>query len=185
MSGNRNFEGRVNPLVKANYLASPPLVVAYALAGTVDIDLASEPLGTDSHGQAVFLRDIWPAAEEIHQAEAKRACCRKCSPSGMPKPSSRTRNGMRSRSTDADLYAWDPHSTYIQEPPFLVDLTAEVRPIQPIRGARVLAVLGDSVTTDHISPAGSIAKDSPGRQVPDRPRCRPDGFQQLRIATWQ
>jgi aconitate hydratase len=160
LSGNRNFEGRVNPLVKANYLASPPLVVAYALAGTIDIDLATEPLGTDSHGQAVFLRDIWPATREIHQAI--ETCV-------LPEMFTlRYAEAMASNAkwnaiqvAEADLYPWDPRSTYIQEPPFLVDLTAEIRPVQPVRGARVLAVLGDSVTTDHISPAGSIAKDSP------------------------
>jgi aconitate hydratase len=176
LSGNRNFEGRVNPLVKANYLASPPLVVAYALAGTIDIDLATEPLGTDSHGQAVFLRDIWPATREIHQAI--ETCV-------LPEMFTlRYAEAMASnakwnaiRVAEADLYPWDPRSTYIQEPPFLVDLTAEIRPVQPVRGARVLAVVGDSVTTDHISPAGSIAKDSPAGQVLDRARCRPDGFQ--------
>jgi aconitate hydratase len=160
LSGNRNFEGRVNPLVKANYLASPPLVVAYALAGTIDIDLATEPLGTDSHGQAVFLRDIWPATREIHQAI--ETCV-------LPEMFTlRYAEAMASNAkwnaiqvAEADLYPWDPRSTYIQEPPFLVDLTAEIRPVQPVRGARVLAVVGDSVTTDHISPAGSIAKDSP------------------------
>ncbi|MHB8971445.1 MAG: aconitate hydratase AcnA [Pirellulaceae bacterium] len=160
LSGNRNFEGRVNPLVKANYLASPPLVVAYALAGTVDRDLVTEPLGCDPAGQAVYLRDIWPSAAEIREAEAT---------SLLPEMfTERYAEALESneqwnaiRVTDADLYDWDPHSTYIQEPPFLVDLTTEVRPIQPIRGARVLAVLGDSVTTDHISPAGSMAKDSP------------------------
>ena len=160
LSGNRNFEGRVNPLVKANYLASPPLVVAYALAGTVDIDLVTQPLGRDSTGQAVFLRDIWPSADEIRAAEAS---------SVLPEMfTERYAEALESNEkwnaikvTDADLYDWDPNSTYIQEPPFLVDVTAELRPIEPIRGARVLAVLGDSVTTDHISPAGSIAKDSP------------------------
>jgi aconitate hydratase len=160
LSGNRNFEGRVNPLVKANYLASPPLVVAYALAGTVDTDLVTQPLGRDSTGQAVFLRDIWPSADEIRAAEAS---------SVLPEMfTERYAEALESNEkwnaikvTDADLYDWDPNSTYIQEPPFLVDVTAEVRPIEPIRGARVLAVLGDSVTTDHISPAGSIAKDSP------------------------
>jgi aconitate hydratase len=160
LSGNRNFEGRVNPLVKANYLASPPLVVAYALAGTVAIDLQSDPLGKDPTGQPVYLRDIWPSADEIRQAEEA---------SVLPQMfTERYAEAMESNEkwnaiqvTDADLYSWDPNSTYIQEPPFLVDITAEVRPIQPLHAARVLAVLGDSVTTDHISPAGSIGKDSP------------------------
>lgn len=160
LSGNRNFEGRINPLVKANYLASPPLVVAYALAGTVAIDLQHEPLGQDTAGKPVYLRDIWPSAEEIRQAELG---------SVLPEMfTERYAEAMESNEkwnaiqvTDADLYNWDPDSTYIQEPPFLVNLTAEVHPIQPLRTARVLAVLGDSVTTDHISPAGSIGKDSP------------------------
>ncbi len=160
LSGNRNFEGRVNPLVKANYLASPPLVVAYALAGTVAIDLQSDPLGKDPTGQPVYLRDIWPSADEIRRAEEA---------SVLPQMfTERYAEAMESNEkwnaiqvTDADLYSWDPNSTYIQEPPFLVDITAEVRPIQPLHAARVLAVLGDSVTTDHISPAGSIGKDSP------------------------
>ncbi len=160
LSGNRNFEGRVNPLVKANYLASPPLVVAYALAGTVDIDLVNDPLGKNAQGQDVLLRDIWPSNDEIRQAVESSVL-----PELFVKEYSTAldSNAMWNaiEVTDADLYAWDPKSTYIQEPPFLVDLTAEVAPIQSIRGARVLALLGDSVTTDHISPAGSIAKDGP------------------------
>ncbi|MHB0956336.1 MAG: aconitate hydratase AcnA [Pirellulaceae bacterium] len=160
LSGNRNFEGRVNPLVKANYLASPPLVVAYALAGTVDIDLLTEPLGRDSTGKSVFLRDIWPSGEEIRAAEATSLLPEMFTERyAQALESNETWNAIQV--TEAEIYDWDPHSTYIQEPPFLVDVTAEVPPIQPIRNARVLAVLGDSVTTDHISPAGSIAKDSP------------------------
>jgi aconitate hydratase len=160
LSGNRNFEGRINALVKANYLASPPLVVAYALAGTTDIDLTTEPLGQDSAGCNVYLEDVWPATEEIQRTVAE------CFDAQMFV--SRYRSAFESNETwnripvtASDLYAWDARSTYIQEPPFLAGVTAEVAPIQPLRGARVLAVLGDSVTTDHISPAGSIAKDSP------------------------
>ncbi len=160
LSGNRNFEGRINPLVKANYLASPPLVVAYALAGTTDIDLVTEPLGKGSDGSDVYLQDIWPSSEEIQRTID--ACV-------LPEM-------FRSRYTDVmtsnakwnelptsqgDLYRWDAQSTYIQEPPFLLNLAKEPGPIQPIVGARVLALLGDSVTTDHISPAGSIAAKSP------------------------
>ena len=162
LSGNRNFEGRINPLVKANYLASPPLVVAYALAGTVDIDLATEPLGTGSDGRPVYLKDIWPIAAGSGRGGGRRRFGPRCS-----------------AAATADVFeanaAWNalpvtprascspgtPASTYIQEPPFLIDLAAEPGPIQPIRGARVLAALGDSVTTDHISPAGSIAATSP------------------------
>ncbi|MCY2988670.1 MAG: aconitate hydratase AcnA [Planctomycetota bacterium] len=168
LSGNRNFEGRVNPLVKANYLASPPLVVAYALAGTTDIDLVTEPLGQDARGQAVYLRDLWPTREEI-----QRALAESISPEMFRARYGRAFDGNamwnRIPVTAGDLYAWDEASTYIQEPPFLVDLTPEVSPIQPLRGARVLALLGDSVTTDHISPAGSIGKTSPaGRYLIER-----------------
>jgi aconitate hydratase len=160
LSGNRNFEGRVNPLVKANYLASPPLVVAYALAGTTDIDLTTEPLGQDPQGHDVYLKEIWPSDTEIADAIAHSI-----QPEMFLQQYSHAfdANEMWNRIaiSGGDLYAWDEKSTYIQEPPFLVELTREVSPIQPLRSARVLAVLGDSVTTDHISPAGSIAKDSP------------------------
>jgi len=160
LSGNRNFEGRVNPLVKANYLASPPLVVAYALAGTTEIDLTTEPLGQDSHGKDVMLSEIWPTHEEIEQTIASSV-----DPQMFRDQYSHAfdANEMWNKIaiTEGELYAWNDKSTYIQEPPFLVDLTPEVSPIQPLAGARVLALLGDSVTTDHISPAGSIAKDSP------------------------
>ncbi len=160
LSGNRNFEGRVNPLVKANYLASPPLVVAYALAGTTDIDLINEPIGVGNGGEEVFLKDIWPTNDEVRQTLAK---------SVLPQMfASRYSNVFAANETwnkikvaEGDLYQWDEHSTYIQEPPFLSDMTVEVGKIQPITGARVLAVLGDSVTTDHISPAGNISKTSP------------------------
>jgi aconitate hydratase len=159
LSGNRNFEGRINPLVKANYLASPPLVVAYALAGTTDIDLTTEPLGHGKDGP-VYLKDIWPSREEVQQV--MKQCV-------LPQMfSSRYAQALDSnpmwnqiRVAEGDLYQWDEQSTYIQEPPFLAELTVEVPPIRPIRGARCLAVLGDSVTTDHISPAGNIAKSSP------------------------
>jgi aconitate hydratase len=160
LSGNRNFEGRINPLVKANYLASPPLVVAYALAGTTDIDLTTEPLGEGKDGQPVYLKDIWPTQEEVAKVVDE-----------MVRPEmfrARYNNVFQSNETwnqiktsEGDLYDWDPQSTYIQEPPFLVGLTPEPDPIKPIRGARVLVAVGDSVTTDHISPAGSIASTSP------------------------
>jgi aconitate hydratase len=160
LSGNRNFEGRVNPLVKANYLASPPLVVAYALAGTTDIDLTTDPIGVGSKGEKVFLKDIWPTNDEVRQTLAK---------SVLPQMfSSRYSNVFAANDTwnkikvaEGDLYQWDGKSTYIQEPPFLADMTVNVGSIHPLSGARVLAVLGDSVTTDHISPAGNISKTSP------------------------
>jgi aconitate hydratase len=160
LSGNRNFEGRVNPHVKANYLASPPLVVAYALAGSTDVDLATEPLGTGSDGQPVYLRDIWPTRAEIDDTIAR---CVQPEMFQTQYANAFTANveWNRIKVADGDLFAWDEKSTYIQEPPFLVDLTPEVAPVKPLRKARVLALLGDSVTTDHISPAGSIAKDSP------------------------
>ena len=159
LSGNRNFEGRINPLVKANYLASPPLVVAYALAGTVDIDLTSQPLGTDRAGQPVYLKDLWPTAAEVAAAAA-----------AVRPEMFRARYSDVFQSNEAwnaldvagsELFPWDDKSTYLQEPPFLVGLTARPGPIAPLRGARVLVALGDSVTTDHISPAGSIAATSP------------------------
>lgn len=160
LSGNRNFEGRINPLVKANYLASPPLVVAYALAGTMDIDLDREPLGTGKDGQPVYLKDIWPSQQEIDAATAQ----------AVEPEMFRQRYGNVFELNPmwnalpvgaSELYPWNPSSTYIQEPPFLTNIASEPGPIQPISGARVLLALGDSVTTDHISPAGSIAPSSP------------------------
>ena len=160
LSGNRNFEGRINPLVKANYLASPPLVVAYALAGTVDIDLAHEPLSTDPRGEPVWLADLWPTPEEIQrlvgEAVGPEMFRRQYANVFQANP---TWNAIPVAATE--LYPWDPSSTYIQEPPFLLDLTTRPGSIRPIVGARVLLALGDSVTTDHISPAGAIAANSP------------------------
>ncbi len=160
LSGNRNFEGRVNPLVKANWLASPPLVVAYAIAGTTDIDLEHEPIGTDTNGADVYLRDIWPTADEVRetvsaavrpdQFETRYANVWESNPRWNAVPTS-----------EGELYDWDAASTYIQEPPFLSEIAAEPAPLEAVQGARVLLALGDSVTTDHISPAGSIAKASP------------------------
>jgi aconitate hydratase len=161
LSGNRNFEGRISPHVRANYLASPPLVVAYALAGTVDLDLAAEPLGYDREGEAVFLRDIWPSQGEIQQAVGGALHPQMFNEQyGNAFTGNETWNDILAPDV-ADLYVWDDSSTYIQEPPFWNDVTLDVVPIADIRGARVLALLGDSVTTDHISPAGSIASDSP------------------------
>ena len=168
LSGNRNFEGRISPLVRANYLASPPLVVAYALAGTVDLDLTGDPLGRDSAGAPVYLRDLWPSPGEI--AEIIAECI---TPDQFRHQYGQVFEGPPEwREIAADpsrLYDWDPDSTYIQEPPFFAGLTAEPGEIAPISGARVLVYLGDSVTTDHISPAGSIAPDSPaGRFLQER-----------------
>jgi aconitate hydratase len=163
LSGNRNFEGRIHPLVRANYLASPPLVVAYALAGRLDMDLTTEPLGIDRDGEAVYLRDIWPT-----QAEVQSAVARALHPDMFRRQYGNVFTGNETWNKvsvpEGDQYAWDSASTYIQEPPFFIGLSAEQGPISDIRGAAVLALLGDSVTTDHISPAGSIAVDSPAAQ---------------------
>jgi aconitate hydratase len=160
LSGNRNFEGRIHPQVRANYLASPPLVVAYALAGRMDIDLTTEPLATDADGKPVYLREIWPTNAEIDAAIAESV----------------SEAAFRARYSDvfagddnwralevptSERYVWDPKSEYVKKPPYFDGMPAEPTPPAPIVGARALAVLGDSVTTDHISPAGSIAKSSP------------------------
>jgi aconitate hydratase len=160
LSGNRNFEGRVNPLVKANYLASPPLVVAYALAGTVDIDLTSDPLGTGSDGQPVYLRDIWPSNEEI------AATVRTAIDQGMFEHEyAHVFDGDASWQTlpvpTGNTFQWDASSTYIKKPPYFEQLADPTQSIHDFAGMRALAMLGDSVTTDHISPAGSIPADSP------------------------
>ena len=160
LSGNRNFEGRISPDVRANYLASPPLVVAYAIAGTVDWDPIAEPIGQDRDGNDVFLRDIWPSQEEIGRIVASHV-----SQGQFVDKYSDVFTGSDEwreiTTAESDLYPWNEGSTYIQEPPFFVTLTPEVTPIAPVTGARALAKLGDSVTTDHISPAGSIAPTSP------------------------
>jgi aconitate hydratase len=160
LSGNRNFEGRIHADVKANYLASPPLVVAYALAGTVDIDLVNDPIGKDAKGKSVYLKDIWPTQKEVDDAVGRCVTRRQFIEqyADVFKGSDEWR---RIKATGGSVYAWNAKSTYVQEPPFFTSLTAEVKPIQPIRGARCLVKVGDSVTTDHISPAGSIKKDSP------------------------
>jgi aconitate hydratase len=160
LSGNRNFEGRIHPQVRASFLASPPLVVAYALAGTVDIDLTRDPIGYDANGEPVYLREIWPSQEEIN-AVVSRAI----SPELFKKNYSRVFEGdehWRSLSNaTGPLFNWDPNSTYIQEPPFFKDMALEPPPLKTIEGARVLVMLDDSITTDHISPAGSFSPESP------------------------
>jgi aconitate hydratase len=160
LSGNRNFEGRINPLVKANYLASPPLVVAYALAGTTDIDLVTEPIGKGSDGKDVFLKDIWPTAEEV-QDTIDTCVLPEMFQARYTDVMTSNEKWNKLPTSEGDLYDWNCNSTYIQEPPFLIDLAREPGKIQSISDARVLAMLGDSVTTDHISPAGSIAAKSP------------------------
>ncbi len=175
LSGNRNFEGRINPHVKANYLASPPLVVAYALAGTTDIDLTTEAIGKDSNGAAVMLADIWPTHEEVKKIVD--ACV-------LPEMFQTQYGNVWKQNekwnaielTGGDLYNWNDQSTYIQEPPFLLGLKREVDPIAPIAGARCLALLGDSTTTDHISPAGAIAADSPAGKFLQNADVEPRDF---------
>jgi aconitate hydratase len=163
LSGNRNFEARIHPEVKANYLASPMLVVAYALAGRMDVDLIGEPLGQDRDGNDVYLRDLWPTADEIQETITRAV-----------------RGEMFSRTyadvftgdpawrelpiPEGDLFAWDPTSTYVRQPPYFTGMSREPEAVEDVHGARCLVVLGDSVTTDHISPAGSISPDSPARK---------------------
>ena len=175
LSGNRNFEGRIHPLVRANYLASPPLVVAYALAGRMDVDLTTESLGKDSAGKPVFLREIWPSPEEIdghvrgavttamYTKEYGEVFDGDARWKSLPVP-------------DGDLYAWDAKSTYIKLPPYFDKMPRTPAPLADIRRARVLAMLGDSVTTDHISPAGSIPADSPAGKYLIAQGVRPGDF---------
>jgi aconitate hydratase len=168
LSGNRNFEGRINSDVRANYLASPPLVVAYALAGRIDVDLVSEPLGTGKDGEPVYLKDVWPSRHEIEETILRSVRSEMFQEqyadvftgdeqwASLPVP-------------EGDTYAWDPESTYVRLPPYFVDMPADPAPVEDVRGARVLALFADSITTDHISPAGSIQADSPaGRYLVSR-----------------
>ena len=167
LSGNRNFEGRISPHVKANYLASPPLVVAYSLAGTVDIDLNSEPLGSDPNGNEVFLKDIWPSSEEIAsvQNQIRREMYQQ--EYGSADQHSPLWNTIDAPS--GSVYEWDDDSTYIQNPPFFQGMSMELNEIKDINSARVLVKVGDSVTTDHISPAGAFAQDTPaGKYLRER-----------------
>ncbi|MBE7440578.1 MAG: aconitate hydratase AcnA [Spirochaetales bacterium] len=174
LSGNRNFEGRISPDVKANYLASPPLVVAYALAGTVDIDLQKDPIGQDSSGQPVYLRDIWPTTAEVQRALSV------ISPEMYESQYGQVRNfnarWNEIKTSTGLVYDWDEKSTYIQEPPFFVDMSPESGNIGDIKGARVLVKVGDSVTTDHISPAGSISKNSPAARYLQEKGVEPVDF---------
>ena len=175
ISGNRNFEGRVHPLVKANYLASPPLVVAYALAGTVDIDLNNEPLGMDKNNQPVYLKDLWPSQKEVSDAVASSV------KAGMFKDKysdvfSGSDMWKEIKVKEGDLFEWDENSTYIQHPPFFQSLTLDTPSIQEIKNARVLGVFRDSITTDHISPAGNIAADSPAGKFLQERGVQPKDF---------
>jgi aconitate hydratase len=175
LSGNRNFEGRINPDVKMNYLASPPLCVAYALAGTMDLDLLDEPLGEDDRGDPVFLRDIWPSAAEVARTieEAVQSDMFRHSYAEVFDGDERW-NALEVPT--GQRFAWDPESTYVRLPPFFEELAPEPAPISDVHDARVLAVLGDSVTTDHISPAGSIKRDSPAGRYLIEQGVEPKGF---------
>jgi aconitate hydratase len=160
LSGNRNFEGRIHPLVQMNFLASPPLVVAYALAGSMEVNVLNDSLGEDAEGNPVYLKDIWPDAKEIHDAVGNNI------DSTMFKSSYDSvfegdENWKGIESPTGEIYSWDADSTYVRNPPYFVDMTLDTKPVSDISGARALALLGDSVTTDHISPAGSIAGDGP------------------------
>jgi aconitate hydratase len=163
LSGNRNFEGRVHPEVRANYLASPPLVVAYALAGRMDIDFSTEPLGQTEEGEPIFLKDIWPSQQEVAEA-----IDRAVKPEMFEKSYAGVFQGDESWNSlptpEGDLYQWDPASTYVKHPPYFVGMKPVPDPVTDVRGARVLLMLEDSITTDHISPAGSIKKDGPAGQ---------------------
>ncbi|HEY1567211.1 MAG TPA: aconitase family protein, partial [Solirubrobacteraceae bacterium] len=160
LSGNRNFEGRINPDVKMNYLASPPLCVAYAIAGTMDIDLYDDPLGEDKDGNPVFLKDIWPGSKEVGETVEEAVQSDMFHKSyGEVFDGDERWNSLEVPTGDA--FAWDERSTYVRRPPFFTDMPREPEPLEDIVDARVLALLGDSVTTDHISPAGSIKRDGP------------------------
>jgi aconitate hydratase len=164
LSGNRNFEGRINTQVRANYLASPALVVAYALAGNVNVDLTKDPIAYDTSNLPVFLKDLWPTPEEIDSTVAKHVTA-----SQFEKSYANVFEGdsywKNVNAPKGDLYAFDKKSTYIKEPPFLQDITMDLKPLENIKGARILGLFGDSITTDHISPAGSISKNSPAARL--------------------
>jgi aconitate hydratase len=177
LSGNRNFEGRIHPNVRANYLASPPLVVAYALAGRMDMDLYNEPLGSDSQGKPVYLRDIWPTPEEVQETMRKSVRSEM-----FTKEYSRATEGDEQWKSmpvpHGELFEWDPQSTYVREAPYFDGMSKTPAVLQEIKGARVLALLGDSVTTDHISPAGSIERNGPAARYLTNNDVLPKDFNQ-------
>ncbi|MED2973180.1 aconitate hydratase AcnA [Fictibacillus sp. B-59209] len=175
LSGNRNFEGRIHPLVKANYLASPPLVVAYALAGTVNIDLQNDSFGKDSEGNDVYFKDIWPSSAEIKEA-MNQAVTPEVFKKEYESVFDENARWNALKTSAEKLYSWDANSTYIQNPPFFEELSADLKEIQPLKDLRLIAKFGDSVTTDHISPAGAIAKDSPAGKYLIRNGVEPREF---------
>jgi aconitate hydratase len=166
LSGNRNFEGRINPDIKMNYLASPPLVIAYALAGTMDFDFESQPLGTGSDGSDVFLRDIWPSAGDV-QSTIDNSISQEMFTKDYADVFAGDERWTSLPTPEGNTFAWDPESTYVRKPPYFEGMAAEPAPVEDIAGARVLALLGDSVTTDHISPAGAIKAGTPAAQYLD------------------
>jgi aconitate hydratase len=177
LSGNRNFEGRVNPVVRANYLASPPLVVAYALAGTMNIDMETEPLGTGSDGKPVYLRDVWPSPAEVAET-MRKAIHREQYERRYAQVLDGDADWRALQVPAGDTFTWDEASTYIRKPTFFDDLGPTPKALTDITGARVLAILGDSVTTDHISPAGNIAKGSPAARYLDAHGVKPADYNQ-------
>ncbi|BCI88963.1 hypothetical protein NIIDMKKI_41690 [Mycobacterium kansasii] len=183
LSGNRNFEGRINPDVKMNYLASPPLVVAYALAGTMDFDFESQALGTDKDGNNVYLKDIWPSQKDVSDTIASAINQEMFTKNyaDVFKGDERWRN---LPTPSGNTFEWDQDSTYVRKPPYFEGMSAEPEPVGNITGARVLALLGDSVTTDHISPPAASNR-APRRAIPRRARRRAQGLQLLRLAARQ
>ncbi|MDJ0711363.1 MAG: aconitate hydratase AcnA [Woeseiaceae bacterium] len=175
LSGNRNFEGRIHALVQHNFLASPPLVVAYALAGNMNVDLFNDPLGQDQDGKDVFMKDIWPSQQEIHDVVGASIDSDMFQAS-YGKVFDGDENWQRIDSSTGDIYGWEADSTYVRNPPYFEGMTSEADPVTDIRGAKVLALLGDSVTTDHISPAGAIAKDSPAAAYLESNGVKPADF---------
>jgi aconitate hydratase len=175
LSGNRNFEGRINPDIKMNYLASPPLVVAYALAGSMDVDITTEPLGQDSDGNDVFLQDIWPSAQDV-AAVVGEAITSEMYAKSYSDVFAGTERWKAIEVPGGDSFSWDPESTYVRKPPYFDGMEREPAPLTDITGAKVLALLGDSVTTDHISPAGNIRKDSPAGQYLTEHGVEPKDF---------
>ena len=184
LSGNRNFEARIHPEVKANYLASPPLVVAYALAGRMDLDLATEPIGVGSDGENVYLADIWPTPEEVRKTVAG-AIGHEMYRETYADVFSGDETWRELPVPEGELFAWDPDSTYVRRPTFFDGMSHEPETVEDVVGARCLVSIGDSVTTDHISPAGSIKLDSPAGRYLDRPRRRAQGLQLLRLTARQ
>ncbi|MGB5706545.1 MAG: aconitate hydratase AcnA [Arenicellales bacterium] len=175
LSGNRNFEGRIHPLVRMNFLASPPLVVAYALAGNLDLNLIDEPLGEDKNGHPVYLKDIWPSQTEIHEIIGANIDSEMFK-SNYDSVFAGDDNWNRIGVPEGEIYTWDDASTYVKNPPYFEGMSLDPAPVTDIHGARVLALLGDSVTTDHISPAGSIAADSPAAEYLQANNVKPADF---------